>query len=115
MMYTRAAASDYDDWESKHDNPGLMGVSQVHTIIKEGKENRTCCYLSIYDMLFSRQRHSSPEEILKFTEIPDQSKYHIPRIDIISGHTSSMRLRNTIRLVRKQTMQATFIAAMRMG
>ena len=34
MMYTRAAASDYDDWESVYDNPG-WGSKDLIPLIKK--------------------------------------------------------------------------------
>jgi alcohol oxidase len=34
MMYTRAAASDYDDWEVVHENPG-WGSKQLIPLLKK--------------------------------------------------------------------------------
>ena len=34
MMYTRAAASDYDDWESVYDNPG-WGSKDLIPLLKK--------------------------------------------------------------------------------
>lgn len=33
-MYTRASASDYDDWESKNDNPG-WGSKDMIPLLKK--------------------------------------------------------------------------------
>ena len=34
MMYTRAAASDYDDWEQKFENPG-WGSKDIIPLLKK--------------------------------------------------------------------------------
>ena len=48
MMYTRAAASDYDDWEKEFNNPGWGSKEIIPLIKKVGtleRRRRDACLL----------------------------------------------------------------------
>lgn len=50
-MYTRAAASDYDDWESVYKNPG-WGSKSLIPLLKKAKlcSARAICHSSLYTL-----------------------------------------------------------------
>ena len=56
MMYTRASASDYDDWKTLHENPGwgsdeliplLRKVSWVYLVADSGTFFLFCLFLDL--------------------------------------------------------------------
>ena len=80
-MYTRAAASDYDDWETKHQNPG-WGSAKLIPLLKKVSYPPflQIGFLQSKTIPF-RQKHTRPQEIQGSTGHLDPLKFHIQVIN----------------------------------
>lgn len=43
MMYTRASASDYDDWKNVYNNPG-WGANDLIPLLQQVRRGQTSCH-----------------------------------------------------------------------
>lgn len=73
-MYMRAAASDYNDWETNHGNPG-WGSSKIIPLLNKV---RAFCVLSLrLSLTPPRQKHFMHQVTPEFMEHLDPSKSYI--------------------------------------
>lgn len=92
MMYTRASASDYDDWEKVHENPG-WGSNELIPLLRKVCDTRQICAYYIYPVRLSpmpalRQRRSKLPMVDQRTAPTAHSKF--PQVDwsLISENSS---------------------------
>ena len=102
LMYTRAAASDYDDWVNVYGNKG-WGSTQLIPLLK--KVRVFTFYLHSLDLLtmaffFYRQKHFNEFQLIQPMATLDPSKYRMHRmLRRISAEVFFLLLRNMIKNV----------------
>ena len=105
-MYTRAAASDYDDWENVYGNKG-WGSKYLIPLLKKVRALRSI-YIHTLELtmaFFYRQKHINRFQRIRPMATRGLSKC---RLDKIPGRTSAkvsfLLLRNLIRNVVRWTI-----------
>jgi GMC oxidoreductase len=102
MMYTRAAASDYDDWVNVYGNKGWGSMHLIPLLKKVSWSFYLTFYLHNLELFFSytRQKHFNKLHLIQLMAPRDLSKYHMHKmLHRTSAEVSFLLLRNLIKNV----------------
>ena len=103
MFYTRAAASDYDDWENVYGNKGWGSKHLIPLLKKVGAFLYT--YLETnYSFVYRRKRINHCQRILRM-EMQDQSRCRLPKIPQTFPKVFYPSLRSSTRIVARWMIQ----------
>jgi hypothetical protein len=80
MMYTRAAASDYDDWERKYNNPG-WGFKDLLPLLQKVL---TGYHISVVGLFLYCFRPKLLTEVLLTMALMVPSEFHTERVELMS-------------------------------
>ena len=112
MFYTRAAASDYDDWENVYGNKG-WGSKHLIPLLKKVGAFRSIYLETNYSFVYRRKHINHYQRILRM-EMQGQSKCRSPKTPQTFPKVFCRSLRISTRIVARWMIQMSFSLVMGM-